>query len=226
MVRIIFWRVIYESLSFLKWLGLRGKRVKYFAYGANLDPRVLRGRWIEPFDQKPYFLKGFYLAFNHRVPFLGVGMGSIVPSEDRRVFGVIYEISYIDLIRLDCMEANTVFRRYLRNKFNDAEHGEVHYYISNTPGSELLPTTLYLGKILAGYSLHLGDESIEVEELKKTRTLEKMLSVDEPKFLFKAYGQKSHSLIYRIRKSYDCRSVKLFAKLISKPAFFERFGNR
>ena len=226
MFKIVFWRMIYESLSLLKWLGFRGKRVKYFAYGANLDPQVLRGRWIEPFDIKPYFLKGFSLAFNHRIPFSGVGMGSVVPCDDKNVFGVVYEISLIDLMRLDCMEARTVFQRYLRKQFSDVDLGEVHYYVSNTPGTGLVPTTLYLGKIVAGYSLHLGAESSEVSELKTMKSIQKLIPVDEPTFFFKSYGNDPNSLVYRLVKDYDCRCVKVFARLISKPAFFDRFATR
>lgn len=221
MLKIFLWRLIYHAFCLFKMCGYRGTKELYFAFGGNLDPEVLKRRNISPLSKREHVLSGYELKFNHEIPFRDAGMASIEPSEGKKVYGVIYEIYKIDLLRLDCMEAFFVFQRYIRESMDLFENRKVYCYRTNRPKNGLKPTENYLNKIVRGYKLIQNVPHAYIEDLKKTSTVERFFEKDPPYFLIKNYASMG-PLLASIFKRYDKFCVKVFAKLIFKPSFFER----
>lgn len=83
MLRILIWRLLYHYFCLLKSLGYRGKKVFYFAFGANLDPNVLATRNIQPHSQINFTLSDYTIKFNHEIPFKKAAMASIEKSKNQ-----------------------------------------------------------------------------------------------------------------------------------------------
>ena len=222
MLRIFLWRLIYHFFCFLKLTGMKGQTVQYFAYGGNLDPEVLKKRNIWPKSRKEFILDNYKLTFNHETPFKDLAMASIEKSPGSKVPGVIYELNTIDVLRLDCMESHIVFNRYGKNFIRTSDNTEIFFYKTNRPRAGLSPTRAYLDKILNGYSLLKQVYGSFLEDLKKTPTIPGFVAKETPEFLirnYEIYGKSLKSLLVW----YDRKCVTVFASLIFKPSFFEKF---
>lgn len=222
MLRIFLWRLIYHFLCFLKLVGAKGGTTHYFAYGGNLDPEVLKKRNIWPKSRKEFILDNYKLTFNHATPFKDLAMASIEESPGSKVPGVIYELNKIDTLRLDCMEAHIVFNRYGKTFVRTSENAKIFFYKTNRPRSGLSPTRAYLDKILNGYSLLNQVDGDFLEDLKKTPTIPGFVAKETPEFLIQNYetcGDRLKPLLVW----YDRKCVSVFASLIFKPSFFEKF---
>lgn len=222
MLRILVWRLAYHFFCFLKAIGIQGRSQFYFAYGGNLDPQVLRRRKIHPLRHMDYLLEGFRLTFDHEIPYKGAAMASITPSTGERVPGRIYEIRWIDSCRLDCMEAHTVFRRYAKRWMDVPGLGFCFYYRTNRSKSDLLPLKDYVRKILEGYRLLSVVDSKALENLERIPALDQRVPKDPPDFLIRNYEALGRSL-RPLLVWYDRKCVRLFAAMIFKPSWFERW---
>ena len=81
-------------------------RVRYFAYGSNMETATFRGRrGIEVVSAAPARAGGWRLVLD-KPPLLPVGQAfaNIVPDPDGAVLGVVYEIGVQDLAHLDLTE--------------------------------------------------------------------------------------------------------------------------
>lgn len=84
-------------------------KVKYFAYGSNLQIERLKRR-VEYFDDeiKPgtiYTLQNYKLSFNAGLEFAGYCFANIIPCIGEKVEGVLYDLSPEQFSRLDKYEA-------------------------------------------------------------------------------------------------------------------------
>ena len=222
MLKIFLWRSIYNYFCFLKLIGFRGAKVHYFAFGANLDPTVLKGRNIIPYSRTQFVLKNFAIRFNHEIPFKDAAMASIEPSSQENITGVIYEIDKIDERRLDCMESHIIFNRYGKKYGKDEVGNSFFFYSSNCPKDGLSPTAAYLKKILNGYELIDPKPTQFIEKLSRIKTIDGFHPKDPPNFLVKNYNQFG----MRLRSTliwYDKKCVSVFASLIFKPSLFEKY---
>jgi hypothetical protein len=219
---IFVWRLTYHFLCFLKLLGLRGGTSQYFAYGGNLDPAILERRNIRPLQTSEFTLKDYALAFNHEIPFKDAAMASIQKTPNQNVTGLLYEIYQIDVLRLDCMEAHLFFNRYGKTFELTTEGSKFFFYTTNTPREGLKPTRNYLDRILTGYSQLKSVDPTFLENLKNTPTVPGFFPKDPPNFLIKNYLYFGKPL-RPILVWYDKFCVSLFAALISKPSFLEKF---
>ncbi len=221
MVRIFIWRSLFEFLSFLKWLGYRGRVTSYFAFGANLDPSVLLRRCIEPLDSSPFWLENHRLLFNHRIPYRGAAAGSIEFFPGMKLPGVIYRLHQIDLWRLDCMESRLIMLRYQRLSFDHPQFGKVHYYKTRRSFPGLLPTENYINKICAGYRHVFGDHFPYEVELRKIPAIKDPINDPYPYLLFSNYNWGGPIGTWLCRH-YDRLCLPVFLFLIFRPAFFDK----
>ena len=221
MLRLGLWRALYHALCLLKRLGFRGGRVRYFAYGANLDPAVLARRTIVPLARNEAALPDHRLAFNHSVPFRGAAMASVDPAPGESVPGVIYELWRIDALRLDCLESRFLLGRYGKEAFRHGKLGPVFFYRSRRRVEGLAPSRAYLDKILAGYGTMTTVSADFKEKLARTMTLPGFEPKHPPEFLLRNYdilGKWGRKWLV----AYDERCVARFSAWIFKPSRFEK----
>lgn len=82
--------------------------VKYFAYGSNCDPAVMKRKGVGFGSRRRAVLRGFRLLFNKRamrgnLP-KDIGFANIAEDADGIVEGILYDIADGDLARLDGSE--------------------------------------------------------------------------------------------------------------------------
>jgi len=79
-------------------LYLTTKRVHYFAYGSNMNSSILKQRHITPLSRMPAICHGYHLAFTATGYLDNPSFASI--ESGGTCHGVLYEITYLDFIRL------------------------------------------------------------------------------------------------------------------------------
>ena len=90
-------------------------KLKYFAYGSNMDPERMRRRGIKFSRREHAVLEGFRLEFNKvssRNP--REGYANIVKDPEGIVEGILYEIEESDLSKLDKFEGYPLHYRRTR----------------------------------------------------------------------------------------------------------------
>jgi len=92
-------------------------------------------------SRREYLLQDFELKFSHQIPFKDAAMACIEPSEGSSVPGVIYTISKIDELRLDCMESHIVFNRHGKHRVDDGPGGGVIFLLQIKSVSSRAETT-------------------------------------------------------------------------------------
>jgi gamma-glutamylcyclotransferase (GGCT)/AIG2-like uncharacterized protein YtfP len=133
-------------------------KMKYFAYGSNMDPDRMKGRGINFSKREHAILEGWRLEFN-KVSFKNPkeGYANIVMSENSVVEGVLYEISDSDLRILDKYEGYP--SHYGRIKIivrtDDGEKVEAVTYVAKPDKVKdgLKPSREYLCHLLKGCDL-------------------------------------------------------------------------
>lgn len=145
MVRVVGVFGLMGLLDVLKGLGVRGRPVAHFAYGANLDPAVMERRRIPVRSRRASELPGYRLTFESAAPHQGAGFASVTEAPGERVLGAILEIDRIDAMRLHCFEQHYVLRKHVLGW-----HQGAFYYRARRPWAGLLPTRGYRDKILRG----------------------------------------------------------------------------
>jgi gamma-glutamylcyclotransferase (GGCT)/AIG2-like uncharacterized protein YtfP len=79
--------------------------MKYFAYGSNCNPAVMKRKGVDFTSRQRAVLRGFRLLFNKKAMRSslpeGIGFANINEDADGTVEGILYEIDDDDLERLD-----------------------------------------------------------------------------------------------------------------------------
>ena len=107
MITVILQRIAKYSLqSTNRWLGtsLEMKPQYYFAYGANMDPDLLRKKNIFPKHSLQIVLPGYEISISSPCEMAGKGFASIKKNEESKVYGVLHEVTALELMLLDILE--------------------------------------------------------------------------------------------------------------------------
>lgn len=134
------------------------KRVKYFAYGSNLSYKQLSQRCPSTQFVAAGVLHGFELKFCYpSISWPGGSAAGIVRSLGSETWGVIYELSEVDLISLDKFE--DVHLGGYRRLEVEIETGEtlqevITYEVVRREENEFCPTADYAQIILDGALEH------------------------------------------------------------------------
>ena len=132
------------------------RRVRYFAYGSNLDPARMRRRCPTAALIGPARIPGRRLAFGGHSRAWGGPVATLVRDRTARVSGLLYELDRADLAELDRFEGHPAFyrRERLRIVDGDGRTGLAHVYILPVLG-EAAPAPGYLWVLWEAY-LRLG----------------------------------------------------------------------
>ncbi|MFH1596996.1 MAG: gamma-glutamylcyclotransferase family protein [Pseudomonadota bacterium] len=76
----------------------------YFAYGSNMDINQLRQRCPKSKFINIGKLIGYRLEFTHYSSGWEGGVADVVPDSEKEVWGIVYQLSKSDLVRLDSYE--------------------------------------------------------------------------------------------------------------------------
>ncbi|RYE80909.1 MAG: gamma-glutamylcyclotransferase [Myxococcales bacterium] len=169
MVRVVGVFGLMALLDVLKGLGVKGRPVTHFAYGANLDPAVMERRRIPVRSRRAAELEGFRLTFESAAPHQGAGFASVTEAAGERVLGAILEIDRIDALRLHCFEQHYVLRKHVLGW-----RGDAFYYRARRPWAGLVPTRPYRDKIVRGL------EGLGLGQAPETQALRALHPLDDP----------------------------------------------
>lgn len=149
------------------------ERIYYFAYGSNMDEERMMERGAKIYSNVRGVLKNYKLVFN-KIASAGKGEGfaNIEKEERNQVEGIIYEIDYEKISKLDLYEG--VPKHYNRILIEvETPRGvlkcEVYIANSNMVKEGLKPERDYLNKLLKGKDF-LSPEYYEF--LKNTETID------------------------------------------------------
>ena len=221
MFTLVLWRLTFETLNFLKLLGFHGPKTRYFAFGANMDPAVMKRRAMTVLAARPAVAHGYTLKFNHEVPFVGVGMASIEPSPGDNMRGMVYTLNKIDEWIMDCYESHRFLNRY-RKVWLEIGGDKCFCYRTNRAREELKPSRIYLTKIVTGYRTYFPEEQALIARLESLESLPEMKPASPPRMLilnYDRFGKACRPLLVQ----YDSYCVKLFTKLIFRPSLVDRW---
>ena len=133
-------------------------KVNYFAYGSNMNP----DRMIE---RKAFFTKRVFARLeNYRLVFDKTstknpeeGFGNIVPDEKSVVEGVLYEVEWDSIERLDIFEGypEAYSRENIEVELSDGSKADAIVYIAceGHTGEGLKPSREYMSHYLKGKDL-------------------------------------------------------------------------
>lgn len=125
--------------------------MKYFAYGSNMSEKRMLERDITIISRKSATLHGYRLIINkksfkdHRI-----GFANIVEDINSRVEGILYEIEYEDVSKLDKFEG---FPKHYNRTFMKIDNDEAIVYIATNAwisNTDLLTTKEYKNYLLEG----------------------------------------------------------------------------
>jgi gamma-glutamylcyclotransferase len=133
--------------------------VLYFAYGSNLDWAQMKARCPSARFVGLAKLADYRLAFTRRSINRGCGVADAVPATGRAVWGVVFEISELEIPELDRSEGfrpgrarNSYWRRECA-VLVDGDHARpltVTTYLAEPEPDPPLPNQHYKGLIVAG----------------------------------------------------------------------------
>jgi len=141
------------------------KKVRYFAYGSNMDPKQMKDRINEDFfSRKRGVLEGCRLVFNIYSQVRECGVANIVKDGSGMVEGVLYEITENGLKKLDDYEGHP--DQYVRKVLKVECEGKKYraqVYVANKDKTEdgLKPSKKYMEQLLKGQDI-LSKEYVEI----------------------------------------------------------------
>ena len=121
-------------------------RVRYFAYGSNLDARQLEKRCPSATGLFRARLPHYRLDFTYYSSRWVGGAADVLPHSDGQVWGAVYELDPLDLARLDRFERG--YERVVLRVLDDeeCEHLVTSYTVREK--RSFRPTDIYLDKML------------------------------------------------------------------------------
>jgi hypothetical protein len=217
-----FWNFLAFLLQYPPFKRLRrfDRPVGYFAFGANLDPKVLARRGMRVLGEKELLLRDHVLLFNQAGPFEDFGFASVEAAPGRMVYGKVLTIGRVDAIRMDFYEVLPFIRRH-RRVWVEQDGARVFFYQATHPKAGQIPSREYLDKILYSAERSRIIPPALLEELRATPTLEVLIPRRSPHFLIDDYGTGPDWLV-AWRKRYDMQGVRLFRFLYGL-TFFTRW---
>ncbi len=133
----------------------------YFAYGSNLDPQQMKERCPSSRFECIAFLPGRRLAFTRYSRRRGGGVADAVEDEaGPGVWGVVYDISEEDLMKLDQCEGyygvgeDNAYDRELVSVLANGDEARgleaFSYFVAKRSGEEHPPSAGYMRQIISG----------------------------------------------------------------------------
>ncbi len=143
--------------------------VYYFAYGANLHPKVMKRRGIGVHAEEAFELKGHRLSFAQPGPWKNCAFATVEADPSSVVWGKLYLISASDARRLEYEELVVVFGRH---RTLELEQGGRRFFLFQSvhPRPGLKPTAVYRDLLVDGLKGYPGVPSAYVEQLQRTET--------------------------------------------------------
>lgn len=141
----------------------------YFAYGSNMLAKRLEGRVGRMKDLGIATLKEYNLKFNKQSTD-GSGKTNIVPDEDSKVLGVVYELTEEQKLKLDESEIGYSRKSLEMNLGSSDVYMDVYIADQKNINNDLLPKHAYLDYLIQGAIEHQFPETY-IESLKQVETL-------------------------------------------------------
>jgi gamma-glutamylcyclotransferase (GGCT)/AIG2-like uncharacterized protein YtfP len=140
--------------------------MRYFAYGSNMDPRIMQRTVPEAAVIGPGRLNGFRLEFNVYSDRWEGGAANLEPDENAHLWGVVWDIEEDDLARLDTFVGHPTFYRRedvavtLANETVEC----VTYRVAHQRGY-VRPTNSYLARVRGAIRMQgLPPEALDIVE--------------------------------------------------------------
>jgi gamma-glutamylcyclotransferase len=138
----------------------------YFAYGSNMDPRIMQRTVPEARIVGPGRLDGFRLEFNVYSDRWEGGAANLEPDEDAHLWGVVWAMGADDLGKLDTYIGHPTY--YRRENVVITVGGDsmeaVTYRVAHQRGY-VRPTNSYLARIRGAIRLQgLPPEALDIIE--------------------------------------------------------------
>jgi gamma-glutamylcyclotransferase (GGCT)/AIG2-like uncharacterized protein YtfP len=135
-------------------------RIRYFAYGSNLDARQLEKRCPGATGLFRARLPHHRLDFTYYSSHWVGGAADVLPHSNSQVWGAVYELDSSDLVLLDRFERG--YERVVLRVFDDEEREHLVTSYTVREKRSFRPTDIYLDKMLRwGEHWHLPDEYLE-----------------------------------------------------------------
>nr|WP_320133485.1 gamma-glutamylcyclotransferase family protein [uncultured Holophaga sp.] len=128
----------------------------YFAYGPDMDPKVLKARGGRPEAVGLARLQDYRLDFFGHTSIWDSGMETVVPAQGDEVWGVLYRMGALDWDRLDTwmdarLDGAGMYFHYpvAVTDLQGMEH-QVRIYKKDIQGERQLPSVEYLQLVVGG----------------------------------------------------------------------------
>lgn len=179
MLRVILWKLGIEWAHLRRaWWPRPGRKVYYFAFGANLCRAVLEQRRIRVFESFDYVLRDAALRFSQPGFYRGHGYASADAAVGSSVYGRMYLILETDARRMDYFEG-VPFLDAHDKLFREADGLRFFYYRTTRIVEGLKPTREYLDYIVDAYRQMPAVPEERLRELASTEVLQQLQPVDE-----------------------------------------------
>lgn len=175
MLRVVFWKIGFElaHLKRLLW-PQTGRKIYYFAFGANLSVDVLRLRNITVYESFDYVLNDAVLRFSQPGFYRHHGYASADEARGEAVYGKMYLILQRDAKRMDYFEG-VPFLDAHEKVFGKVKGRPFFYYRTTRIVSDLKPTAEYLGYLVNAYRQMPVVPEVYIQSMAKTEVLEVFL---------------------------------------------------
>ena len=185
-----------------------------FAFGANLDPIVLKNRGIQPLNQVPLILENYKLVFNQPGPWKGAGYADILSETGKTVPGYLYLIRECDAKKMDYLEAGPFLGKHKRIQISQGPHSFYAYKVTGAVMmAGLKPTHIYLKKITDAAAKMPGVTPDQLTELLATPSISDLVPADNINFLIQDHNVLGKPLAPLLKK-YDSWCVKFFVTIL------------
>ena len=135
-------------------------KIRYFAYGPNMNPEQMRERCSNPVAIGPARLPGYALSFFGHTWLWDSGMETVTPAPGRDLWGVLYELGPTDADSLDAWQdirlngTGTYFHSPVTVFSPDGASHEAVLYKKDVQGEPRPPSREFLEFILRGARAH------------------------------------------------------------------------
>lgn len=178
MLRVLLWKIGFEwaQLRRILWPRLE-RKVYYFAFGANLSPKVLEQRCIRVYEAFDFVLEDAALRFSLAGFYRNHGYASADAASGESVYGRMYLMLESDAIRMDYFEG-VPFLEVHEKVFGQHNGQSFFYYRAIRAQEGLKPTREYLDYLLDAYREHPEVPQAYLEQMAQTQVLEEFLVQD------------------------------------------------
>jgi hypothetical protein len=155
-----------------------GRKIYYFAFGANLSADVLKRRRISVYEAFDYVLNDAVLRFSQVGFYKDHGYASADAAEGEVIYGKMYLILEADASRMDYFEGVPILQVHDK-VFRQVNGADFFYYRAKKAREGLKPTREYLDYLITAYRTMPSVPKAYVESLAATEVLDLFLPQDQ-----------------------------------------------